>query len=130
MDADALARLKRLAGKSILILTHYGRKSGKPYEIKIWFVVDGDKVFIGTANAERQWVQNVQKNPRIKLSVGGEKFEAEARFLADPAERDRALAAMGRKYWMYSPIFALGKILTAIGLMRNTTGAFEVTLVA
>jgi deazaflavin-dependent oxidoreductase (nitroreductase family) len=130
MDADALARLKRLAGKSTLVLTHYGRKSGKPYEVIIWFAVDGDKVFIGTANVQRQWVRNAQENPRIKFSVGGEKFEAEARFLGDAAERDRALAAMARKYWMYSPIFALGKMLTAVGLMRNTTGAFEVTLVA
>ena len=130
MDANALARLKRLAGKQTVVLTHYGRKSGKPYEVKIWFVVEGDRVFIGTANVQRQWVQNVQKNPRIKLSVGGEKFEAEARFLVDPAERDRALAAMGRKYWMYSPIFILGKMLTALGLMRNTTGAFEVELLA
>jgi len=128
MDADALARLERLAGKSTLILTHYGRKSGKPYEVKIWFVVDGDKVFLGTANAQRQWVRNVQKNPRIKLAVGGEKFDAEARFLADLAERDRALAAVWRKYWMYSPVFALGKMLTALGVMRNRTGAFEVTL--
>ena len=43
-----------------------------------------------------QWVRNVQKNPRIKLSVGGEKFEAQLRFLADPAERDCAFAVMGR----------------------------------
>ena len=130
MESNAITRLKRLAGKSTLILTHYGRKSGKPYEVTIWFVVDGDRVFIGTANVEHQWVKNVQKNPRIKLSVGGEKFEAEARFLGDPAERDRALSAIGRKYWMYSPVFALGKMLTAIGLMRNRTGAFEVTLAA
>jgi len=130
MNTDTLARLKRLAGKSTLILTHYGRKSGKPYDVKIWFVVDGERVIIGTANVERQWVRNVQKNPRIKLSVGGENFDAEARFLADPAERDRAVAAVVRKYWMYSPVFALGKLLTTLGLMRNTTGAFEVTLVA
>ena len=130
MDVNALARLKQLAGKSTLILTHYGRKSGKPFDVKIWFVVDGDQVFIGTANVHRQWVQNVQKTPKIKLSVGGEKFEAEARFLDDPAERDRALAAVGRKYWMYSPVFGVGKLLTAIGLMRNRTGAFEVTLIA
>jgi len=130
MDVDALVRIKRLAGKSTLVLTHCGRKSGKPYEVKIWFVVDGDKVFIGTANVQRQWVRNVQQNPRIKLSVGSEKFEAEARFLGDPAERDLALSAIGRKYWMHSPVFALGKMLTAIGLMRNTTGAFEVTLAA
>ena len=127
---DALARLKRIAGRSTLILTHYGRRSGKPHEVKIWFVVDGDKVFIGTADVRHQWVKNVQRNPRIKLSVGGEKFEAEARFLGDPAERDLALSAIGRKYWMHSPVFALGKMLTALGLMRNKTGAFDVTLVA
>ena len=130
MESNAITRLKRLAGKSTLILTHYGRKSGKPYEVKIWFAVAGDKVFIGTANVQHQWVKNVQKNPRIKLSVGGEKFDAEARFLDDPAERDRALAAAGRKYWMYSPVFALGKMLIAVGLLRNRTGAFEVTLLA
>ena len=128
MESNALARLKRLAGRSTLILTHYGRKSGKPYEVKIWFVVDGDRVFIGTADVRHQWIKNVQKNPRIKLSVGGEKFEAEARFLDDSAERNRALAAAGRKYWLYSPVFALGKMLIALGLMRNRTGAFEVTL--
>jgi deazaflavin-dependent oxidoreductase (nitroreductase family) len=129
MNADALARLKRLAGRSTLILTHYGRKTGNPHEVKIWFVVDGDNVFIGTANVEHQWVKNVQKNPRIKLCVGREKFDAEARFLADPAEHNRALAAAGRKYWPYSPVFVLGKILIALGLMRNRTGAFEVTLI-
>jgi hypothetical protein len=92
--------------------------------------VDGDTVFIGTANVQHQWVRNVQKNPGIKLSVGGQTFEAEARFLSNTAEADRALAAMGRKYWMYSPFFGLGKTLTAIGVMRDKTGAFEVTLVA
>jgi deazaflavin-dependent oxidoreductase (nitroreductase family) len=130
MNANPMPRLKGVAGRSTLVLTHYGRKSGKPYKVKIWFVVAGEQVFIGTANVQRQWVQNVQKNPRITLVVNGEKFEAEARFLADPLERSRALAAIGRKYWMYTPIFALGKLLTAIGVMRDTAGAFELTLLA
>ena len=47
-----------------------------------------------------------------------------------PPERDRALSAARRKYWMYTPVFALGKMLIGIGLMRNRTGAFEVTLTA
>ncbi len=130
MDANALARIKRVASTQTVILTHYGRKSGKPYEVKIWFVVDGDRVFIGTANVGRQWVRNVQKTPRIKLTVGGEGFDAEARFLADASERHHALAAIGRKYWMFSPFFVLGKILQTLGAMQNRTGAFEVNLVA
>src|SRR5262245_1939988 len=33
--------LKRVAGKQTLTLTHYGRKSGKPYKVTIWFTFDG-----------------------------------------------------------------------------------------
>jgi deazaflavin-dependent oxidoreductase (nitroreductase family) len=128
MDSNALARLKAAAGRQTLTLTHYGRKSGKPYDVTIWFVVDGDKVYIGTANVNRQWVRNVQTTPRIRLAVGGETFEGTARFLTNRAEHERAMAAIRRKYWMYRPLIALGQILTAIGVMRDKSGAFEVTL--
>lgn len=127
MKTDALNRLKRLAGKQTTRLTHYGRKTGKPHEVTIWFVLD-DKLYIGTANVNRQWVRNVQKTPQIKLCIGGQDFNGTARFLADRGEHDRAMAAMRRKYWMYAPIMALGRVLTALGVMRDKTGSFEVTL--
>ena len=50
MESNALRRLKRVAGRQTTTLTHYGRKSGKPYEVTIWFVLKGDKVYLGTAN--------------------------------------------------------------------------------
>jgi deazaflavin-dependent oxidoreductase (nitroreductase family) len=128
MDSNALGRLKRAAGKRTLILTHYGRKSGKPYDVTIWFALVGDKLYIGTANVNRQWVRNVQKTPRIRLAVGGEKFEGEAHFLAAPADRERGMAAIRRKYWIYRPIIAVGQVLNAIGVMRDKSGAFEVVL--
>ena len=128
MDSNALARLKAVAGRQTLTLTHYGRKSGKPYDVTIWFAVESNKVYIGTANVNRQWVRNVQETPRIRLAVGGETFEGEESFLAERAERERAMAAIRRKYWMYRPLIALGQILTAIGVMRDKTGAFEVVL--
>jgi deazaflavin-dependent oxidoreductase (nitroreductase family) len=128
MDSNGVARLKRVARRQTLTLTHYGRRSGKPYDVTIWFAVDGDKILIGTANVNRQWVRNVQKTPRVRLSIAGERFEGEARFLTNRAEHERALAVMQRKYWMYRPLFALGRILTSIGLMRDQAGAFEVTL--
>jgi F420H(2)-dependent quinone reductase len=76
----------------------------------------------------RQWVRNIQKTPRIKLAVGDQVFEGEARFLTDRAEHQRAMAAIRRKYWMFRPILALGGLLTALGLMRDTTGSFELSL--
>ena len=128
MDSNAVTRLKRVAGKQTLTLTHCGRKTGKLHDVTIWFVVDGDRVYVGTANVNRQWVRNVQKTPRVKLSIGGETFEGTARFLTDRAEHERAMAAIRRKYWMYRPLIALGQVLTPIGVMRDRTGAFEVAL--
>jgi F420H(2)-dependent quinone reductase len=63
MESTELARLRRVAGKQTTRLTHYGRKTGKPHEVTIWFVLDDDRLYIGTANVKRQWVRNVQKTP-------------------------------------------------------------------
>jgi len=128
MEPNALLRLRKVAGKQTTRLTHYGRKTGKPHEVTIWFVLDGDRLYIGTANVKRQWVRNVQKTPKIRLSIGGENFEGNARFLTDRVEHERAMAAIRRKYWMFRPIFELGRVLSAMGLMRDNTGSFEVTL--
>jgi|SRR5208283_5106358 len=128
MEPEVLNRLRRVAARQTLTLTHYGRKTGKPYEVTIWFVLHDEKFYIGTANVSRQWVRNVQKTPQIRLSIGGETFEGRAQFLADRAEHERAMAAIRRKYWMYLPIMALGRVLIAMSVMRDTTGSFEVTL--
>ena len=128
MEPQTLTRLQRVAGEHTTKLTHYGRKTGKPYEVTIWFVLDGEKLFIGTANINRQWFRNVQKTPEIKLSIGGERFTGAARFLSDRAEHELAMSAIRRKYWMFLPIIALGRILSAMGLMRDNSGFFEVAL--
>jgi deazaflavin-dependent oxidoreductase (nitroreductase family) len=128
MESTELARLRRVAGKQTTRLTHFGRKTGKPHEVLIWFVLDGDRLYIGTANVKREWVQNVQKTPQVKLSIDGENFSATARFLTDRTEHERAMAAIRQKYWMFRPIIELGRVLSALGLMRDNTGSFEVTL--
>jgi deazaflavin-dependent oxidoreductase (nitroreductase family) len=128
MESTELARLRRVAGKQTTRLTHYGRKTGKPHEVTIWFVLDGDKLYIGTANVNRQWVRNVQKTPKIKLSMGDESFSGTVRFLTDRAEHERVMTAIRQKYWMFRPIMELGRILSAKGLMRDNAGSFEVTL--
>jgi deazaflavin-dependent oxidoreductase (nitroreductase family) len=128
MESTELARLRQAAGKQTTTLTHYGRKTGKPHAVTIWFVLDDDKLCIGTANVNRQWVRNVQKTPQVNLSIGGETFEGTARFLTDRAEHERAMTAIRRKYWMFRPIIELGRFLAAIGLMCDKTGSFEVLL--
>jgi deazaflavin-dependent oxidoreductase (nitroreductase family) len=128
MESSLLTRLKRVAGKQTVSLTHLGRKSGQPHQVTIWFVSHGDKVYLGTANVSRQWVRNVQRTPQVKLSISGETFQGSARFLAESAEHKRAQSLVARKYWMFGPFLLAGRILVATGLMRDKTGFFEVTL--
>src|SRR5437660_3340898 len=101
MRPNVLSRLKKVAGKQTTTLTHYGRKTGKPHDVTIWFVLDDDKLYIGTANVNRQWVRNVKKTPQIKLSMGGETFSGTARFLTDRTEHERAMSAIPRQYWIF-----------------------------
>src|SRR6202162_3841099 len=122
MEPNTRARLKRVAGKQTTTLTHYGRKTGKPHEVTIWFVLDDDKLYIGTANVNRQWVRNVQKTPKIRLSIGGETFDGNARFLTDRAEHERAMAAIRRKYWIFRPLIALGRVLTTTEALLDNSG--------
>src|SRR5213080_2319368 len=103
MEPNALTRLKGVAGKQTTTLTHYGRKTGKPHEVTIWFVLDHDKFYIGTARVNRQWVRNVQKTPKVRLSITGEMFEGNARFLTDRAEHERAMAAIRSKHPVLPP---------------------------
>ncbi len=72
MESNLATRLNRVANKQTVILTHYGRKSGKPHNVKIWFVVECGKVYIGTANMNHQWTRNVQKTARVRLATGGD----------------------------------------------------------
>lgn len=127
MDRAAITTFQRSANRHTLVLTHYGRKTGKPYNVTIWFIVDGDRVFIATANKNRQWVRNVQKTPRVKLTIGGETFDANARFITDRAEHERVLGLLHRKYWMFLPIMLTGRVLMSLKLIPDNTGSFEVT---
>ena len=98
-------RLARVAGRWNGVLTHYGRKTGKPYEVTIWFVVDRETIYLTTMNMKRQWTRNVQKNPKVSLAVGGETFEGRISSLTAPGEIARVVELLKAKYWITRPYF-------------------------
>ncbi len=126
---DATAdRLQTVSRISTLQLTHVGRKSGKPHQVTIWFVVDGEKILLPTANIGRNWVRNVRKTPHVEMTIGPEKFSGEARFLESQPDRDQVLAKVRQKYWIATPMMAIAGLLASIGIGQVNFGAFEVTL--
>ena len=128
MESKSGQRLRRAGDRQTLRLTHYGRKTGRPYEVTIWYLVDGDKLYLVTFNQNRSWVRNVKSRHAISLRIGEEVFNGDVREITDPQEREKVRALMDRKYWFTIPILRLGQFLSAMGIIRDNSTAFEVIL--
>jgi deazaflavin-dependent oxidoreductase (nitroreductase family) len=86
----------------VLYLTTVGRTSGVPRQIEIWFVAADGKFYILAEHFRRaQWVQNIERNPRVQVRIGGHERAATARILDEAADRktwDMAQDMARRKY--------------------------------
>jgi deazaflavin-dependent oxidoreductase (nitroreductase family) len=111
--ADSLrGRLARVADRSVVRLTHYGRKTGTPYEVTTWFAVDGDTVYLPTTDRGRQWARNVRHTPRVTLQIGPETFAGTVTPLTDDAEKHRVNDLLRKKYWT---IWAVNHVAVLMG---------------
>jgi deazaflavin-dependent oxidoreductase (nitroreductase family) len=79
-------------GRSLLLLTTRGAKSGRERTNPLAYTKDGDTIFViaskGGAPTNPDWYRNLRANPHVTLEVGPERFEAKAR-VAQGAERRR-----------------------------------------
>jgi deazaflavin-dependent oxidoreductase (nitroreductase family) len=81
-----------MAGRTLLILTTTGARSGEERACVLGYGKDGDRfVVIASANGAPNhpaWYHNLQKRPIATVEVGPEKVKVRAR-TAKPDERDR-----------------------------------------
>jgi deazaflavin-dependent oxidoreductase (nitroreductase family) len=128
MASKSFQRLHQVGDRQTLRLTHYGRKTGRPYEVTIWYLVDDDRLYLISANAARNWVRNVKVRPAISLRVGDEVFNGNVRAVTDAQEREKVNRLVERKYWFVIPVLRLGRFLASMGIIRDNSAAFEVIL--
>ncbi|MBW2471481.1 MAG: nitroreductase family deazaflavin-dependent oxidoreductase [Deltaproteobacteria bacterium] len=75
--------LDRLAASQTIDITTYGRKTGLPRRIEIWwFRVDGRFVITGTPG-RRDWIANIMHDPRMIVHVDGRDIETTATAILD-----------------------------------------------
>ena len=128
MASKSFERLRQIGDKQTLRLTHYGRKTGRPYEVTIWYLVDDDRLYLAAANSARNWVRNVKLRPAVSLRVGDEVFNGNVRAVTDAQEREKVSRLVERKYWFVIPVLRLGRFLASLGIIRDNSAAFEVIL--
>lgn len=92
-------------GADLLLLHTTGAKSGKPRLSPLAFLtVDGKMLIVGSyagAPKDPAWVHNLRANPKVRIEVGSDSYDATAREL--PAdERDAAYPKIAAA----APVFA------------------------
>ncbi|MEX2424635.1 MAG: nitroreductase/quinone reductase family protein [Acidimicrobiia bacterium] len=81
--------VNRLALQRTIDLTTFGRRTGLPRRIEIWwFHVDGRSVITGTPG-RRDWFANVNARPRVVIHVDGLDLPATVSAITDREFRRR-----------------------------------------
>ena len=101
-----------LVGRFVLLLTTYGRKSGRARVTPLVFEARGDTILVASARGpSADWLRNIRANPKVQVRVGRRHFQGLAEVTTDPEEvADYLQRQFGR-----SPR-AFGAILRAEGL--------------
>ena len=71
-----------LCGRTMLLLTTTGRKSGKARSLPLAYLADGDDLIVVASNGGEPthpaWWLNLRENPQAKVQVGRERFAVTA----------------------------------------------------
>ena len=77
--------LHGLVSRDIVLFTHYGRKSGKPYPTPLSYVEDGQTLRLCTSR--EGWWKNVAAKPDVDVVLRGKKRRGHATTIADDPDR-------------------------------------------
>jgi len=86
---------ERLARYRQIKLRVIGRKSGKTISNPVWFVAEGDTLYLlPVQGSETQWYKNVLKNPSIRIDARG----SDAEFQAKPTTDAKVVKSVIEKF--------------------------------
>jgi deazaflavin-dependent oxidoreductase (nitroreductase family) len=96
-----------------------GRKSGRLISIPVWFVLEGDKLYLlPVQGSDTQWYKNVLKNPSIRIDAGGANAEVKTVPITDAKQvasvvgkfRDKYGAGDVKKYYAKFDVAVLAQM--------------------
>src|SRR5437899_11649355 len=86
---DRLSRYRQIK------ISVIGRKSGQTISIPVWFVLEGNKLYVlPVQGSDTQWYKNVLQNPSIRIDARG----VEAEFRAAPLTDAKVVKSVVEKF--------------------------------
>jgi deazaflavin-dependent oxidoreductase (nitroreductase family) len=72
-----------------------GRKSGRTISVPVWFVLEGEKLYLlPVQGSDTQWYRNVLQNPSIRIDARG----VGAEFRATPVTDAKSVKSVIEKF--------------------------------
>jgi deazaflavin-dependent oxidoreductase (nitroreductase family) len=94
-----------LTRRSVCDLETFGRVSGRPRRIEIWFAADPerDRIYVLSGGRDRaHWVQNLRRNPSVRVRIAGRWFVGSAVELEGGPDDGLARRLLAEKYQGWS----------------------------
>ena len=99
MPAQNDALKDRLSRDREITISVTGRKSGRTISRPIWFVSEGDKLYLlPVEGSDTQWYQNVLKNPSMRMDARGTDAEFQAVPITDAKQVRSVVEKFRAKY--------------------------------
>jgi len=88
-----------LARSSEITVSVTGRKSGRTISNPVWFVSEGDKLYLlPVKGSDTQWYKNVLKNPKIRIDARGAEAELRIVPITDAKQVSSVVEKFREKY--------------------------------
>ena len=91
--------LAEVAAQKNILLTTWGRKTGKLHTVELWFALNQNKIYLSHEGKETDWMKNIRKNGQVSFEIEGRKFKGRAYSLKEPRELWTAKVALYEKYY-------------------------------
>ena len=89
----------RLSRSREIDITVTGRKSGRAISIPVWFVLEGDKLYLlPVQGSDTQWYKNVLNNPMIRIDARGAEAEVKVVPVTDATQVSSVVEKFRAKY--------------------------------
>jgi deazaflavin-dependent oxidoreductase (nitroreductase family) len=97
----------RHAGERTIKITTYGRRTGRPHTVTVWFGVSPEgRVFVSSLRT-RDWVKNLLANPRAEVEIKSMKIRVRAKPVESQEDRHLVKDLWRKKYGLLSRIMRL-----------------------
>ena len=99
MPARNDALKDRLSRYREINITVTGRMSGRTISIPVWFVLEGDKLYLlPVQGSDTQWYKNVLNNPMIRIDAQGAEAEVKVVLVTDATQVSSVVEKFRAKY--------------------------------